>query len=203
MSSIPPIVIYGSRAFGRVVRSLVEDCGRSFAGYIDDWDTGPEILAGLLALRQLYAPGDIQIAVAVGYDYLDQRLGIARRISDSGYSLATLVHPAAYVSRNVALSDGALVMARATIDTRAAIGRLAVIWPGAVVGHDSEVGANAFLSPGAIVCGFARIGASCFVGAGAVIADKAVVPDGSFVKAASLFCGGALPLWRRMEANES
>jgi sugar O-acyltransferase (sialic acid O-acetyltransferase NeuD family) len=177
------ILIYGSRMFGDVVRSLVTDCGHEFAGFIDDVHAGVDIHGPFDEVRRHFLPGEYACVNAVGYNNLVARRQISQRIRAAGYATPTLVHPRSYLATSASLGPGVFVMASASIDHRVTVCSDAVIWPSAVISHDSVIGDNSFLSPACVICGDCRIGADCFIGAGAVIVSHAVVPDGSFVKA--------------------
>jgi len=184
------ILVYGSQEFGRVVRRLVEDCGRTFHGFVDDWHTGDDVIGRFDSVIQTCPPDRFEFVIAVGYKNLSARWSVYQRVMNAGYRVATLAHPSAYVARSASIFEGALVMAAATVDVAATLRELVVLWPGAVISHDSEIGENCFVSPNATVCGHCRVGRDSFIGAGAVIVDHVKVPGGAFVKAGSVFAGG-------------
>ena len=184
------IVIYGSREFGKVLRPLVNDVGGEFLGFIDDWDSGDEILGPLDVMLPKLQPGQHEFVIAIGYKHLGPRWHLVERLRDLGFGLPSLIHPRAHVHGSARVDAGAIVMAGAIVDLNTTIGSLAVLWPGAIVNHDSQVGPNTFLSPNATICGHAVIGRDCMIGAGAVIVDHTSVPDGSFVKAGTVFHAG-------------
>lgn len=184
------VLVYGSQEFGRVVRDLVEVCGEEFIGYIDDLYSGEEVLGTFAEIVENYPPADYVVALAVGYNNLAARAGVAQRLKQHGYELARLIHPRAYVRHVEGVAAGCLVMAGAVIDVGATLGEIVVVWPGVVVNHDSKIGANTFLSPQATICGCVHVGAGCFVGAGAVVVDHLHVPDSTFIKAGALYKGG-------------
>lgn len=182
------LLVYGSSAFGAVLRDVLADCGHRFAGFVDDvHPANPGVVGSFAAASASHPPGEYGLVLAIGYNHLEARSRIFAQARAAGYRFATLVHPAAHVHASAKVGEGAVVMARAIVDRAALLGDACVLWPGANVSHDSAVGANTFLSPGAIVCGFACVGSGCFLGAGSVIADHRCVPDGSFVKAGSVF----------------
>lgn len=182
------LLVYGSKEFGRVVRELVHQAGHEFAGFIDDFSQGADIVGTYEQARQAFPPGpSTGIAVAVGYDDLARRWSLYQRIKADAYAVPTLVHRAAIVAPGARIAEGAIVMAGANVDVFSELEELTVLWPGAIVSHDCRVGRNTFVSPGATLCGFVTTGADCFIGAGAVIVDHRSLPAGTFVKAASLF----------------
>ena len=177
------VLVYGSRTFGAVVRSLLEDCRHDFSGFIDDIYDGPEVLGGFDTVRRSHPPGEFACVNAVGYNDLAARRTVSERIRRAGFALPALVHPRAYVASSATVGSGTLVMAIAAVDHRVTLRDDVVVWPSTSVSHDSVIGDNSFLSPACVICGNCRIGRDCFIGAGAVIVSTAVVPDGAFVKA--------------------
>jgi sugar O-acyltransferase (sialic acid O-acetyltransferase NeuD family) len=188
---VKPILVYGSREFGQVVRDLAGQCGHPFAGFIDDVDRGPEILGTWQEVSRNRDPALHSVAMAIGYHHLAERRALCERVRAQGYETPALIHSRAYVRDAAAVGAGSFVMAGAVVDFAARVGPFAVIWPGATINHHAEVGANTFISPNATVCGYSVVGENCFVGAGATIVDHRTVPAGSFVKAGSVYAGDA------------
>jgi len=170
-----------------VLRDLLTSCGHEFIGYVDDLNSGAEIVGDYSRTSVLHPPGSCGIVIAIGYQHLVERWKIYNRVVADGYPVPALIHSRAYVRDPGAIGQGASVMAGAVVDFSASVGALAVLWPGVVINHDSVVGANTFVSPNATVCGFATIGHSCFIGAGAVVVDHRSVPDGSFIKSGRIY----------------
>jgi len=177
------VLVYGSRMFGQVIRCLVEDCGREFAGFIDDVHEGEGVLGPFSSVRLTHSPSEYVCVNAVGYSDLAARRTVTARIQDAGYTMPVLVHPRAYVSAASSVGPGSFVMAGALVDCRVALADNVVVWPGVCVSHDCSIGANTFLSPNCTVCGDCRVGSDCFVGAGAVIVSHADVLDRTHIKA--------------------
>lgn len=181
------VLVFGSQEFGGVIKALVAQCGYEFAGFIDDYNSGEEVLGGFDEVSRRYPPATHDLAIAVGYNNLLARWEVFQKVRRSGYVLPRLVHPQAYVHDLENVGEGSFVMAGAVVDVNARLGPLTVVWPGVVVNHDSGVAANTFLSPNCTVCGFVTIGEHCFVGAGTTIVDHVNVPRKSFLKAGSLY----------------
>lgn len=180
-------LIYGSREFSHTVAELVDDCGHSVAGFIDDFSTGPGILGNLEQVRRSHASNEYGIALAVGYNNLPARWEAWQRIRAAGYRAPPLIHPRAYVARSAAVGEGSMVMAGSLVDVRAILGDVVVAWPGACISHDCVVGDNSFISPNATLCGYVNLGAHCFVGAGAAIVDHCTVPASTRIRMQSSY----------------
>lgn len=186
------LLVYGSQDFAQTVAALAVDCGYVIAGFVDDFNQGTGVVGTSKSIRLSHPPQNFSIVMAIGYKNLPARLVAWENLRRTGYSTPTLIHPRAYVGREVRMGEGAMVMAGAIIDVRAQIGDIAVLWPGACVNHDATIGSNSFLSPNTTICGHADIGASCFVGAGTAVVDRGVVPAGSFLPMLSRWTRRAL-----------
>jgi sugar O-acyltransferase (sialic acid O-acetyltransferase NeuD family) len=184
-----PVLVYGSTEFGAVVRDLAIACGHRFAGFIDDWGSGEDVLGPLTRVHVSHRPDEHVVALAIGYKHIPARKQVADRVRGLGYVLASLVHPRAYVAPNAQLDAGVMVMAGASVDVRARIGELTVLWPGAIVSHDCVIVGNSFISPGATICGHSRIGEGSFLGAGSIVVDHVALSPGSFLRAGEVFKG--------------
>jgi len=90
-------------------------------------------------------------------------------------SFATIVHPAAWVSRSASLGSGTVVLAGAVVNAGASIGRHVIVNTGAVVEHDVELGDFVQVSPGAIIGGGTKVAEEAFVGLGAIVRDHLAV----------------------------
>ena len=181
------LIVYGSGDLGRVARDLLARCGHEFAGFVNDFEPGADVLGGFDEVQRVHEPGEFGMVLAVGYRDLAARARIYRRVKDAGYRLPALIHPASYVHPVAAIDEGAMVMARAIVDVDARVAAACVLWPGANLSHDSSVGFNSFLSPNCTVCGFATVGESCFLGAGSVVVDHRTVPANTRIKAGTVF----------------
>jgi len=181
-----PVLIYGGSLFGVVLKQMVVDSGRQFAGFIDDWHEGGEIRGNFEQVIINGDPDAFEVVLGVGYKHMAVRRDLAARIQARGFRLASLIHSRAYVSPTARIGGGVVIMAGAIVDTESEIGPLTVMWPGAVVNHHCVIEGNSFLSPGSIVCGRTRMGLDCFVGAGAIVVDGIVVPDATFLKAGAV-----------------
>ncbi len=180
------LLVYGSKDFGRLVRELLVQCGHRFAGFVDDFNRGPDVIGPYADALTRFPPVTHGMVIAIGYGHLEGRWKAYEKAKRDGYVVPALMHRTAIVHPGSAVGEGAIVMAGANVDAFSRLGDLTVLWPGTVVSHDCEVGRNCFVSPGAVLCGFVKTGKDCFIGAGSVIVDHRELPDGSFVKAGSV-----------------
>ncbi len=180
-----PLLIIGASSFGLLVHVLAEDAGREVLGFIDDSNSGKDVLGRTDELGTRFLPADVDLSMAIGYKHLDARIAMFRRLVVSGFHFPALAHPAARISRRASLGAGCLVMASADVDSFTRVGEACVIWPQVAVSHDNNIGDNTFIGPAATLCGFVSVGESSFIGANSTIIEGSVLPPGSFVKAAT------------------
>src|SRR5437667_7957317 len=111
------LLVYGSRDFGRVIKDLVRQTGHEFAGFVDDFSQGPEIVGTYEQVRTTFPPSSgTGIVVAVGYEHLAARWSLYQAIKGHGYGVPSLVHRTAIVHPDSRIGEGAIVMAGANVD---------------------------------------------------------------------------------------
>lgn len=176
------LIIIGASGHGKVVADLAEKCGYVVKGFLDD---NPEIgehfgypVLGEVRLAEEWdAEKDWQTCeyvIAIGDNAIRRK--IAQRYRKLRF--ATLVHPAAVLSRGVCVGAGTVVMAGAVINADAKVEQHCIINTGAVVEHDCLIRDYTHISPGAVVAGTVEIGGMCHIGAGAVVRNNITVCGG-------------------------
>jgi sugar O-acyltransferase (sialic acid O-acetyltransferase NeuD family) len=90
-------------------------------------------------------------------------------LRDAGASVATIVHPNAWVSPSARIGPGTVVMAGAVVQAGAIVGESCIINTGASVDHDCFLGAAVHVAPGARLAGEVEVGDHCWIGLGACI----------------------------------
>ena len=180
-----PLLIYGSSEFGRTVKSLARRCGREVAGFVDDFNQGPEILGNFDFASERFPASTHEFVLAVGYRHLRARWTLLGRLLAKGYALPSLIHPRAIIETSK-IGMGSIALAGAIVDESSEIGELCVLWNGANISHDCRIGANSFIAPSATICGFSSIGENCFIGANSTLTERTSIEGGRFVRAGSL-----------------
>jgi len=165
------LVIIGAGGHGKVAADTAEMLGWSDVAFLDA--SFPDrrrngawhILGNLDLLAELRQAG-AEIFVAIGTNTTRARIAGA-----IGGPLATLVHPAACVSRHATIGEGTLVAANAVVNAEARIGRGSILNTGCTIDHDCEIGEFAHISPGAHLAGGVSVGDRSWIGIGSAVRE--------------------------------
>ena len=173
MSAAASVLIIGAGGFGRSVADAIISGSRyAVAGFVDDRGPALGLVLGHAVLGRLADLHSLRkhcalVLVAIGHNA--RRREVWQLAGASGFELATLVHPRAFVSAHASVGAGAMIMAGAVIGTEARIGQGVIVNAGAVVDHHAQVGDFAHLGVGACMGGAAVLGAGAWLAAGAVM----------------------------------
>ncbi len=179
------LVIIGARAMGRETYAYACECGMDVKGFLDSkadaldgFDGYPPILDSV----ERYVPCEEDVfVVALGEP--EYKVKYAQIIADKDGRFASVVHPTAYIGKNVKIGQGCIICPNTTITNDTEIGAHVIINIGASVNHDNRIGDGSTICPGARLAGRVRIGRNVFVGTGALIIPDVQLGDNVFVAA--------------------
>lgn len=187
------IVIIGTSGHALVITDIIERQGQfEIAAYLDNINTDKHgtllgtapIVGGLDRISDLQEQGVKVAFVAIGD--CRARFKIACQLKESGFELATLVHPGAIVARDAILAEGTVVMAGAVINPAAIIADNCIINTCSSVDHECSIGSGSHISPGAHLAGRVRVGEQTWIGIGTVVKEKISIGSHSIVGAGSV-----------------
>lgn len=190
--STASLMVFGAGGHGRVVAdaALLEKCWATiFASDRNPSSCQGELLPGIQLLGVDAALGsNVSVHIAIGSSLARQK--------EAGLwgheRLASVIHPAAVVSRFCSMAAGCFVAAGAVVGPAAAIGACVIINHGAVIDHDVEVGAFSHIAPNAVLGGHVKAGRRVLIGAGAVVLPLMVIGDDVTVGAGAVVNGHLL-----------
>lgn len=177
------MIIIGAGGHGQVVAEALlaarasQQRDMDLLGYADD-DPGlwGQTLIGLRVLGSVTAaleqPHDAVI-VAVGANHV--RHEISARLTASGESLVSAIHPAAVVSPHAQIGPGCMVLAGAVVNAGARLGTSVIVNTCASVDHHSVLGDGVHIAPGAHTGGEVIIGRGALVGIGASVSPRCTI----------------------------
>lgn len=162
------LLIFGMGQYGIVAKEVAEETGQfEKIAFLDD--NNPDA-AGKLSEGGKFIREYTQAFAAVGNPEL--RAALLKRAEDTGFAIATLVSPRAYVSRS------------------AEIGKGCIVEPMAVVNAAVKLKAGVFVCAGSVVNHNAEVGAMCQIDCNATVAASAQVPEGTKVGSGEVYRGG-------------
>lgn len=177
------VAVYGAGGHSREVADLVDACGHSVAGVVDDQAAGVHRPTGLTIRGELAELEYEAVTIAIGA--CDARARLYDVVSKS-CRLPVLQHPSASVSPHALIGGGTQVMQNVVVNSCAAVGVNVILNVGCFVAHDCAVGAHSHIAPGVLMSGGSRVGERCFIGAGAVLLPGVCVGDGSTIGAGAV-----------------
>jgi sugar O-acyltransferase (sialic acid O-acetyltransferase NeuD family) len=183
------LFVFGASGHAKVVIDAIERAGVNKVLFV--CDDAPEKqgtrLMGypvtgreeLLARRTETATG------IVGIGDNAARMAVAGWLLEHGCALASVVHPAASIAREVEIDEGTVVMAGCVVNSGTRLGRNVIVNTGATVDHDCSIGEGAHIAPGSHLCGGVSVGALTLIGAGTTIIPGVRVGSGALIGAGS------------------
>jgi sugar O-acyltransferase (sialic acid O-acetyltransferase NeuD family) len=192
------IVIIGSSGHAKVVIDLVEKEGKCrIAGLLDqsreiDAETlGYRVLGKEEDLRRLLAGHALAGAiVAIGDNFVRSQVAARVRQACPGLAFVTAVHPGAHVARGVAIGEGTVLMAGATVNPCCSIGSHCILNTNSSLDHDSVMGDFSSLAPRAAAGGDVSIGAFTAIGIGATVIHGVRIGEHTVIGAGSTVLEG-------------
>lgn len=187
------LVIIGARGFGReIYNSALESIGYGtefvIKGFLDD---NTDALEGkpdyppILSSVEDYVVNDNDVFVCALGD-VKYKEKYSQMILDKGGRFITLIHKDAYISKNVELGIGCLVLAYARIHCDVKIGNFVTLQPYSIIGHDVIIGDWCHINAYADCGGKSRIGNKVTLHTTCFVLPKGVVEDGATVGAGSV-----------------
>jgi sugar O-acyltransferase (sialic acid O-acetyltransferase NeuD family) len=99
------------------------------------------------------------------------RSRFVEQAAERGLAFATLVHPAAIVSKRSDVGEGCILNAACVVGARSVLGAHVIVNRGALIGHHTTIGRFSSIQPGANIAGACAIGEAAYIGMGAIVLD--------------------------------
>jgi UDP-N-acetylbacillosamine N-acetyltransferase len=157
------IAIYGKSGHGKVIADIARAQGFKEILWIDD-DPKKEAMR-FLDFYEFYH--EVPVLLGIGDNH--QRQKLFHSLKSKGFSLPSLAHPSAIISKSATIAGGSVIMAHAVVNADAAIAEGVIINTAAVIEHDCVIESFVHISPRAALAGGVRIGKFSHIGLGATV----------------------------------
>jgi sugar O-acyltransferase (sialic acid O-acetyltransferase NeuD family) len=114
------------------------------------------------------------------------RRRLYEHLTEHGFALVSIIHPAATISPSARLGAGATVLAGAVVNADASIGANALVNTAAIVEHDCSLGDHVHVASGARLASGVSAGNGVHVGIGATVIQGVTIGAGSIVGAGAV-----------------
>ncbi len=190
------LVLWGATGQAIVLAELYGRLGRPIVALFDNDPNAKSPLAGVPlfygadGLSRWVAAYDrivpVEALVAIGGERGQARIEIAAMFKSAGISVATAVHPAAFVANDAVIGAGSQILAMAAIGARARIGQHCIVNTSASVDHECVIEDGVHVAPGARLAGCVEVGRCAFIGTNATLLPRVIVGEGAIVGAGSV-----------------
>ena len=165
------IIILGGLGNGSVIANAIVDANKhgyeewEFAGYLNDRQEKDSLIEGFPILgktrdaSEFIKKGLYFINTIYRIDGQQERIKLLESLKIQDSSLATFIHPMAYVAPNVKLGAGTVIMPNVSVSSGTIFGKCCLVMVGATIGHNNKIG------------NYCHFAAQCCTGAYLTISD--------------------------------
>ncbi len=172
------IYIYGSSGHGLVVADIAKAYGFENIIFIDDGDNEYS------TFEEIQKNKNIPIAFGIGGNQV--RAKLFDKVKNSGFEIATLIHPSAVISPSVTIGNGTVVMPNAVVNAKAIIGDGVILNSGCIVEHECVIEDFAHISPKAALAGAVKVGEFTHIGIGSNVIQGVMIGKHCVIGAGSV-----------------
>jgi sugar O-acyltransferase (sialic acid O-acetyltransferase NeuD family) len=168
---------------------LCEDAGFNIIGIIDNELTReyygyPVIGTDNDAISLFKQYSNCQVVITPDSPRLRKKLvGIYRA---AGFSFATIIHPAATVSRFSTIGEGTVVQRGVNVSANTKVGNFCKLNTGCNVMHDNVIGDYTTIAPNSVLLGYVSAGELSYIGANSTILPKVSIGELSTIGAGAV-----------------
>ncbi len=171
------IVLIGGGGLAKILLDLIRTFTKyEIVGILDSQLKVGQIIQGVSVLgndrllSKLYADGIKNACVAIGsIKANNRRKMLFEKAKQIGFTMPSLIHPRAIISKSSEIHEGVQIMAGAIIQIGSSIGENVLIYTGAIVEHDCQIKKHSHICPGATLSGGCVIDENSYIGAGATV----------------------------------
>ena len=185
------IIILGGLGNGSVIANAIVDankCGYSewkFAGYLNDRHEkdssieGFPILGKIRDASEFIRKGFYFINTIYRIDGQQERIKLFENLKIPDSSLATFIHPMAYVAPNVKLGHGTVIMPHVSVSSGTIFGKCCLVMVGTTIGHNNNIGNYCHFAAQCCTSSFIKISPGVHIGLNATIRENLIIGKNS------------------------
>lgn len=178
------VIILGGLGNGSVIANAIVDANKhgykewEFVGYLNDRVKKDSLIEGFPVLGKTK---DASKFIKKDYYFINtiyridgqqKRIKLFESLKIPDSSLATFIHPMAYVAPNVKLGHGTVIMPNVSISSGTIFGKCCLVMVGATIGHNNEIGNYCHFAAQCCTSSFIKISAGVHVGLNATIREN-------------------------------
>ena len=179
------LVIIGARAMARETCAYAIEAGMHVKGFLDsdahaldDYPGYPPIMGSVASYEP--CPEDFFVCALGDPTW---KMKYVHLIHGKGGHFTTVIHPTAYIGKNVKIGIDCIICPNCTITNDTVIGDHVIVNIHASLNHDGRYGDYTTISPGCNIAGRCTIGNGVFMGVGSVLIPDITLGDGVYVAA--------------------
>lgn len=191
------LIIIGGEGNGGVVAACVEDINKilkepayEIVGFLNDYHAdkicGYPIVGKTETAKEWAKKGYLVSFPIHPIGHGSLRVKIFNHLEIPDESLATIVHPTAFIASNATLEPGVFVMANCYIGPQTKLAKSVFVMANCVVGHNDYIGPFCHLSAGSVVSSYITIGKASDICLSASVLEKVSIGDYCVIGAKSL-----------------
>ena len=188
-----PVIVLGTGGHAKVLVVSLLASSTQILGFVDPAPfVAGQTIRGILVIGpdeeiMQYRPDSLQLVNGIGsVGYPQKRIALFDKFNNKGYTFGIVVHPSAVIPSDIALGEGAQIMAGAVVQPGCRIGRNVIINTGVCVDHDCDIGDHVHLAPGVTLSGDVSIGEGSHVGTGSTVIQGVRIGKNCIIGAGSL-----------------
>ena len=163
-------VLIGAGGHAKVIVDILNEEQKEIAGFFDDNKNNFENLKYLgttddLVENKSEYTSQHRFIIAIGS--CSRRKAIYSKVNLTDDCYGTAIHPKSYISKNVEIKEGTVVMANVVINSSTTIGKHSILNSSSVIEHDNDIGDFVHVSPGCHLAGETSVGDGTHIGIGA------------------------------------
>lgn len=181
--------IYGAGGAGREVKEIAESLNLwDEIVFIDDFqEVGVFKNIPIMPFSEFekgYSNTDTEVVIALGEP--EHKTTLYKKIKETGYAYANVIHPNAMISPEAKLGKGIIVKAGVIVSVDAVIGDNVSIEEYAVIGHDCVIGAHSQISSFVMIAGHCEVGEGTYIAIHVAVRDRIKIGANSVVGMGSM-----------------